>query len=375
MEPDLVALARETRFFPLAEGGIVYLVRQKKIYGLNAPAALIWQDVAEERSPTGTIRRLEQRFALDAQTARQWHDLALASFTATILRDAGASESVPDEPCRQAPAPFSGGETYRFFDERVRIAAPPEALARINTLIGHLREAEPPPGDDGDLWVSVTADGSRFRVSSGGDPPTREGVEGLTADVERRIVQDIVPRAPHFLAFHGALLARHDDALLLTAPSGSGKTTLAVALARAGWSLLTDELALLDRDLSWRGLPLRPCVKRENYDLIQRLFPGIEGVVEHVRFDRRVKFIPLPVVRASTALKTVIFPQFKPGSAAAVRSLVPAEGLQRLLEQCVYIPLGFNEDDILRLIEWHGRVEYLSLEFGDAQAVVSLLEA
>lgn len=266
MESDLVALARELRFFPLPEGGIVYLSRQKKLYGLNAPAALIWQDFAAGCAEEETVRRLERRFALDADTARLWRDHAVSSFGESILREAGSAESGSAEPHGQAPAPFSGGEAYRFFGQRVRIAAPPEALACIETLIGHLREADASAGG-AELWVSVAAEGAGFRLSSGGDPSTHESLDSLAADVERRIVQDVVPKAPHFLAFHGALLARRDGAVLLTAPSGSGKTTLAVTLASAGWSLLTDELALLDRDLSWRGLPLRPCVKRESYDL------------------------------------------------------------------------------------------------------------
>lgn len=254
----------------------------------------------------------------------------------------------------------------------MRIAAPPEALARIETLIGHLRETDA-PGAHGDLWIFVTADDDGFRVSSGGDPSTLESADSLAADVERRIVQDIVPRASHFLAFHGALLVRDDTALLLTAPSGSGKTTLAITLAKSGWSLLTDELALLDRDLSWRGLPLRPCVKCENHGLIGRLFPQLDEAMEHVRFGRRVKFLPLPVASRATALKTVIFPQFVPDAAARMQLLDPAEGLQKLLSQCIYVPPGFEDADVARLIDWHDQAEYHSLVFGDAQAAANLL--
>lgn len=372
MEHDLAVLARKARFFPLSSGGIVYLSRQKKLYGLNAPAALIWQDFVEACPQTETLRRLEAHFTLDAETARQWRDLALSSFAETILKDAG-TEPDSAKRHRQTPIPFSGGAVYRFFNHRVRIAAPPEALARIETLIGHLRE-ESAPGTDGDLWVSIVTEGAGFRVSSGGDPATLESADSLAADVERRIVQDIVPKAPHFLAFHGALLARHDSAVLLTAPSGSGKTTLAVALAKAGWSLLTDELALLDRDLSWRGLPLRPCVKHENYGLIEQLFPQIGTVMEHVRFGRQVKFLPLPVVNRATSVKTVIFPQFVSGAATPMEALDPAEGLQRLLGQCIYVPPGFEDADVVRLIDWHDRTDYRSLVFSDAQAAAHLLD-
>lgn len=59
MKHDLAALALKARFFPLPSGGIVYLGQQKKLYGLNAPAALIWQDLAEDHPPIETLHRLK----------------------------------------------------------------------------------------------------------------------------------------------------------------------------------------------------------------------------------------------------------------------------------------------------------------------------
>lgn len=364
--------AGEVTFFPIADGGIVYLGRRQRLYGLNATAALIWCDLIGGAPPAETAARLAETFGIDAATAGTWRDLALASFEETIIRDAEAPGDAAGAPHDPAPRPFDGGVTYRLLDQSVHVAAPPDALASLDTLLGHLR-ADGAPAAAGDLWVSITPEGSSFRVASGGDPPTLEDIRTLAPDVERRIVQDIVPRTPHFIAFHGALMAHGGNAVLLSAPSGSGKTTLAVALAATGWSMLTDEMALLDRALRWRGLPFRPCVKHENYDVAGGLFPRLEAAPEHLRFGRRVKFLPEAVDSRATALRTVIFPEFRPGAAAVVADVAPAAGLQRLLTQCIYVPPGFGAGDVERLVEWHERADYRTLVFGDARAAAELI--
>ncbi len=366
---------RGATFFAIANGGIVYLDRLRRLYGLNAPAALVWRDLNEGASSSVTAKRLAEAYSLDAATAREWLDLARASFTETILRDADAAADASAEPHVTAPRPFGDGVVYRLLGQSVHIAAPPAVLEGIDTLLGPVRASSPVPAEDGDLWVRITPDGDCLHVESGGDPATLESMETIVPDVERRIVQDIVPRVPHFLAFHGALLAQGGRSVLLSAPSGSGKTTLAIALAKAGWSVMTDEMALLDRDLGWRGLPFRPCVKSENYGLIASAFPALGDAMEHLRFGRKVKFLPVPIDTGCVTLRTVLFPEYRPGAATELTPVSPADGLQRLLAQCIYVPPGFDEADVTRLVNWHNSVRYLSLIFGDARSASDLIDS
>lgn len=359
---------RGASFFPIAGGGIVYLDRVRRLYGLNAPAALVWRDLTEGAVPAETVARLAGAYSLDADTAREWRDLAATSFAESILRDAVEAADAPAEPHVTAPRPFDAGVVYRLLGQPVHVDAPAAVLDGIDALLGDRMIPTRAPASADALWVKVTPDGERLRVESGGDPPTVESPETVVPDVERRIVQDIVPRVPHFLAFHGALLAQGDRTVLFSAPSGSGKTTLAIALAKTGWSLLTDEMALLDRDLGWRGLPFRPCVKSDNYDLIASAFPELGGAMEHLRFGRKVKFLRLPLDTRRLTLRTVVFPQYRPGAATELMPISPADGLQRLLAQCIYVPPGFGEADVTRLISWHESAKYYALGFGDSQS-------
>jgi hypothetical protein len=223
------------------------------------------------------------------------------------------------------------------------------------------------------MAIAIEAVGQNFAVSSSRDPTVVKQPEELVAEVERRIVQDLVPRVPHFLAFHAALLDLRGQAILLPAPSGSGKTTLSAALADAGGYCMTDEMALLNRSLAWQGLPFLPCIKAESYALINSFYPTLGDVVEHERADRRVKFLPLPIRTGPVEVSTVIFPEYTAGTDSSLKPLEPLEGLQRLLGQCIYVPPGFSAADVPKLLKWHSRVEYHCLRFGSASLAVSIL--
>ncbi len=52
----------------------------------------------------------------------------------------------------------------------------------------------------------------------------------------------------HYLLLHAAVLERNGHAIVLPGDPGAGKSTLTAALALSGYRLLSDEMALIDRD-------------------------------------------------------------------------------------------------------------------------------
>jgi hypothetical protein len=68
----------------------------------------------------------------------------------------------------------------------------------------------------------------------------------LSNNVRYLILQQAQSDDSPYLFLHAAVVAREENAVVLAGPSGAGKTTLALALVDRGWSLVSDDLAVLD---------------------------------------------------------------------------------------------------------------------------------
>ncbi|MEK8048646.1 HprK-related kinase A [Ideonella sp. DXS22W] len=88
----------------------------------------------------------------------------------------------------------------------------------------------------------------------------------------------VASQAHQYLLLHAAVIERNGAAVLLPAPPGSGKSTLCAGLIHAGWRLISDEMALVDRDGSGRIWPLCRAVslKNRSIELIREWAPDAE---------------------------------------------------------------------------------------------------
>ena len=102
-----------------------------------------------------------------------------------------------------------------------------------------------------DVAVTVARDPrSRLWVVSTGDRSFRES-EGHTMAARRvdwLFISEGIKRWERFIHVHAAVLATPDESVLIVGRSGAGKSTTSVALAQAGLTLFTDDVALIARD-------------------------------------------------------------------------------------------------------------------------------
>ena len=152
-----------------------------------------------------------------------------------------------------------------------------------------------------------------------------------------------------------------------------GKTTLSAALARAGWRFGCDEIVLLGRDLSLRALPLPPCIKADSFSLVETWFPELRATPEHNRLGGTVKYLPIKATPLEGGPIDVIFPNRTADQENKIELLDCFAGLQRLLEQCIYVPSGLVRADVEQLLRWHAERRYFVLNYNDCSAAVTLL--
>jgi HprK-related kinase A len=76
------------------------------------------------------------------------------------------------------------------------------------------------------------------------------------------------------LIVHAAVLVKNDQAIIFPAAPGSGKSTLTAYLSLNGWTLYSDEMAIIDLDKQTVSPLYRPvCLKNDSISIIQSLHP------------------------------------------------------------------------------------------------------
>jgi len=187
--------------------------------------------------------------------------------------------------------------------------------------------------------------------------------------------------AHNFLILHSAVVELHECGVLLAASSGSGKSTLAAELALQGWRLLSDELALIDRDL--RLIPCaRPIsLKNQSIEVIRTRHPTADfGPFARDTHKGTIAHLPAPKSsvarnRETAVPRLIIFPKWTADAVLRLEPVGSGQAALRLIDQSFNYPLlgrqGFERmADLVDAAEaWE--LEYSSLD--DARKTIEQL--
>jgi HprK-related kinase A len=130
----------------------------------------------------------------------------------------------------------------------------------------------------------------------------------------------IASHAHYYLMLHAAVLERDGHALVMPGDPGAGKSTLTAALMLDGWRLLSDEIALIDRDNGLLyGLARPVSLKNASIDIIRghdhRSILGSTAHDTHKGSVAHLKPTADSVLKASEPVQPawIIFPRWKAG--------------------------------------------------------------
>ena len=325
---------------------------------------------------------LAKAFEIDRRIAAEWVQISMDRFrdlglietagstaTARAPRPRGASPKSAMSAPREDRAPNSDCSSKSY------LVARPGPLEAVDRLIAPVLTdpADRKEHARADIEIDIIANGNRWDIVVDGQLEATCEARAIAAEVERLLVQRVVPATPHLLTLHAAALQRDDRAWLLTGLSRAGKTTLSLALARAGWRFGSDEIVLLGRNRDLRALPLPPCIKADSFPLIESWFPELRSAPEHERYGHIVKYLPMRSTPISGTLGFVVFLRFDARGPNEIQPLDRFSALERLLAQCVFVPPGFQHNDVEQLLRWHGEQNYFNLCFSDSNAAVAIL--
>ncbi len=204
--------------------------------------------------------------------------------------------------------------------------------------------------------------------------------DGVAPQVMSVVSAQAVNRASFAACIHAAVLLVDGRAILVPGPSGTGKSCLALNLARAGFTCLSDEKALVDAEtLHVRGVPLACCVKEGAWEAMTALHPSLLEAAIHTRGDgKRVKYLGSVSPEAAARpwpVEHIVFPIYREGVAARRNPLEPEEALRRLLSSCMAWRAPLTPTFVKALISWIEGVQCHELRYGtDSGALAEFSE-
>jgi HprK-related kinase A len=137
---------------------------------------------------------------------------------------------------------------------------------------------------------------------------------------------------------HSAVLVKNNRAILCPAAPGSGKSTLSSYLGLSGWSVYSDEMAIIDMDSGYVLPMFRPvCLKNESISLLKKWHPDAimtptcrdtqKGDVAHVKvlsWQQYQRLKPAPV-------SALVFPKYQAGSKLEIYQLDQLDAFNQLV--------------------------------------------
>lgn len=146
----------------------------------------------------------------------------------------------------------------------------------------------------------------------------------------------IAAHAHHYLLLHAAVLERNGRAIILPGDPGAGKSTLTAALALSGYRLLSDEMAVLDRDTGQLVPLTRPVsLKNRSIDIIRGFSPqAVFGQVAHDTHKGTVAHLKPPAASVRDAHRHalpayIVHPRWQDGSEAVLSPRKKADAFLR----------------------------------------------
>ena len=383
------------RLFIIDNQSIVYSHAAQKLFTFNTAATFLWCAFEIDPDPAAVARELEAHAGVDVAEARRRVDAALQSWKELGLLGEGEGRAKRPAPRRRrrskrrpasllpayANRKFVTQETYALLSATVRVRYASKAQrAFVHPILAHLAKPRARPMST----VELVADGDRHHVcQNGAIERANLALDEIGPTVKWLVWEAALNSHRFFLNIHAGVVSDGKNVLMLPAAPGSGKSSLTAALSRSGLDYFSDEVVVLEEpDLSARPIPLAICVKSTGWDLMAPFFPKLKTLKVHRRGDGKiVRYIPPPPFKLGSRreriypVRRIVFPKYIAGSETALTPLSRVEALNRLMEECLAIPVPLTLRRIQRLVRWIKGIDCYDLKMSTLDQAVRLVRA
>ena len=309
------------------------------------------------------------RTGVDLPQAREAVDSALLLLS-DLHRAAASSEA--------APVPMAGEGLAQL---TLLIAGVAVQLRLSKSLVGDIQEAFGHLIADvqrTDAQLCVRLDGSRVEFLAPGQPEWSGEALHFVSLLKAELIDIVLRCARYEVALHAAAVTDIDGTLLLVGSPGAGKTTLSVALAGAGFEVISDDVVLVGEGGRATGLPFALTAKATAWPFISGQWPNLTFEPSYLRPDGQtvayLNEIPLAQPK-SRRIKFIILLDRQEIAPARVHEIDPVDALTALIAE------GATRDERMSAIGFKSLIDVLQqarcfrLTYSDLSAAVAAVRS
>jgi hypothetical protein len=303
---------------PLAEGLIVALPQDDRVFLLNGTARFMWERRAEGVPESEIPALIAAHYGIDIARAKK-------DFLSTFRR--WRAEGLVRANCAQHPYEIAGlAFDIRYHDADLSNVIVP-ILAHLTRSSDKSRQGRPL------LEFDIESRKGKIILSKNGIQVLRTSdldkiIETLTSDLFRYVSE----KADWRVSLHAAAVGTAGSCVLMPGASGSGKSSLTAALLSLdGVQYLTDDLALLaPASLAVIPVPMPLVLKNGSWDALDSFLPDLAAKVTYRRFGKASRYWAPPrarIARKAMPVKAIVFPHYVEGADTNLTPLGPFEAM------------------------------------------------
>jgi len=179
------------------------------------------------------------------------------------------------------------------------------------------------------------------------------------------------------VTLHSAAVSDGQSAIIFPAQAGSGKSTISALLQAHGFTVLSDDFNVINRNNGFvYRLPLAISVKEGSLKTLESFYPELLNIApEKAATGKVVRHLPVgnnkPGSKAAFTVKAFVFVKYSETEPFVFEEVEKREAIQTLLPETWVNP---DPDNVARFFDWFDKISFYRMHYANYQDAINAIE-